>query len=849
MSTIKIYRNEALKPWKLTADKLFKIDDIISYLAQFDPTTISKFQYIHHALEKSIKVVMSQELAQPEYARGIKYVSIQNDSENIVYYYVKNCIIRSQNAVQLDLVMDVLNTFTDGTDYKFKKNTRIIREHKDRITLNESARKITINNGSLLFAPNLNYEVGQSVQLLRNTTLILEGEIESITFDGDDNLTQMIIYFESEKTTDEIETLLRTPPLATFFIDNGLGDGAYAFTTKTYTIVSVGSYWRNIDAVNENINPYLQCGDSNGVKLESASLKNQNWYLLYRNQNDPSDSLVNPVECYLVPEEATPVSNGMIVNGRIYGENLEPNKFYYIPLSVNDFTGNITPVQQTITLPDGTELGAGLNYNNNYALALLQRNSDGTINVYYQNFDLALASISVEQNYTSVPYVVVSIPCPYEVLTYYVKTDDFWIAGTDMFNDDDMSEWDENTTPNYLNAIEDLDRTEAKNIKLIKVPYCPFDFAINQAIDLSSSPEWEYTYFSQASGLDFYALKLRDNNMKLHATYKWSSPTYHPFRNLYLGYDSLNPAITDLRRTALLDSKLFHSEFYKPNYFYDSFSYAIQLEKCDLQKMMLHLNYQHIDIRFDMTSTINSRFMFSFTNYEMRFADQNYAKIMPITRNNEEVLYNVPYINYIRTGYNYDVKAKNLSNVANWTGVGLSVASIGASLLAPSVPLKVAGVVAGLISMATTIKSAITTTIQNEQSLQNKIQQTQNQTASVSGSDDVDLMSVYAENRLKYLVYEPMPNMKALLSELFFYTGYNSGRMAIPTHNNRCNFDYLECDAVFEEVGTNLSRDIIEELKNSFKVGVTYIHKTTRGTDPWDIEQKYENWENSLLEG
>ena len=143
---------------------------------------------------------------------------------------------------------------------------------------------------------------------------------------------------------------------------------------------------------------------------------------------------------------------------------------------------------------------------------------------------------------------------------------------------------------------------------------------------------------------------------------------------------------------------------------------------------------------------------------------------------------------------------------------------------------------------------AITTSIQSEENLKAKLLQAENQTASVRGSDDVDLMSVYAENRLKYLIYQPMPNMKSLLNDLFFYAGYNSGRMGVPNHNTRINFDYLECEAILETNGGNIPQDIIDEIVNLYKTGVTFIHQTNRNTDKWDIEQKYENWERSLLE-
>ena len=136
--------------------------------------------------------------------------------------------------------------------------------------------------------------------------------------------------------------------------------------------------------------------------------------------------------------------------------------------------------------------------------------------------------------------------------------------------------------------------------------------------------------------------------------------------------------------------------------------------------------------------------------------------------------------------------------------------------------------------------------MQNEENLARKQQELKNQTSSVSGSDDVDLMSIYAENRLKYLIYEPTPIMKNMLNDLFFYAGYYSNRIGLPNHNTRVNFDYLEADAVIEKTD-NIPNDCLEELINSFKNGVSYIHKTARSSNKWDLAQQYENWEKTLF--
>ena len=384
-----------------------------------------------------------------------------------------------------------------------------------------------------------------------------------------------------------------------------------------------------------------------------------------------------------------------------------------------------------------------------------------------------------------------------------------------------------------------VDRTDAKNIKLIKLPYCPYPFnVIGGKLNIIDT-SWFYKEISQYDGTPLHVIQLNNLNTKLEADI--SADNTNPFDKLL--HSSINPSISDLRTYE--DPKLLHSEFYAPSFVYDSFTLRIDLEKCDLAWYID--NNTNNTIKFTMTSTINSKFLFTFTSYHSDKSESNFYNVIPVARNNEVVLYNVPYINYIRTGYQYDIKNKNISNISNAIGLGLSAASIGASLLAPTVPLKVAGVVASAVSLAMSVKNTIVSAMQNENSIQQKLQQTKNQAASVSGSDDVDLMTEYCGNRLLYMVYEPNTVMKSLINDLFFYAGYRSERMGLPNHNTRVNFDYLECDAVFENLGS-IPNDCLEELVNAFKNGVTYLHKTTRGNKTkWDFRQEYENWEVSLI--
>lgn len=828
MSTIKLYSstNTSAGAWKLIPGKLFKIDSFSDYLAQFTPLVVSKVQYIRHGLDIFVKLDLSQTKAQPNATSGYKYMSIQNTDEGIVYYFIDKATWRSANCVEFHLIMDVLNTYQDGSDYVFKANTRIIREHKDRFyrkTLKsyivlgwtddvDSGGSVSLNQvvevrdedvgGNLIFKGKL-YEKGPKYCSI---------EVDLSIYDKD----SIDAYFDGLNYQDPV------------YIVNEYGN-FFAIADITYEWQYQYAFYRKIDYVNENINPILIRNNDKNI-IEDLDALNQNWYLLYRNQNDPDpDDLINPVECYLIPEEETDTDVGVVVGGRLYPSWLEEGKTYLFDLG----TGSGI----TATLSNGVATSDFASWD----LRLIITKAGNKINVMFGicwNPGVPTNWI-IKWQYDDIDYIDFdSVPVPYNVYTN--PTIDFNFLWTHSF-----SESFTNTLPyTNLNGIQDLDRADAKNIKCIKLPYCPYGLDYYGNIIHVDGVIWERASFNQASGTTMYALHLLDTSIKLEKNLAVNSNSLNPFS--ILKSSTLTPSIDD-ERTTMLDSKMYHSEFYAPTYVYDSFSLKVELETCQLDYYVSN-GVNTNTIKFTMTSTINSKFMFTLTSYVADKNTQNFYNVIPIARNNEIVLYNVPYINYIRSGYNYDVKNKNIQTGSSWIGVGLSALGIGASLLVPSAPLKVAGVVGSLVSMASAIKGAVTTTMQGEENLKAKLLQAENQTASVKGSDDVDLMSEYCGNKLQYMIYKPTPIMESMLNDLFYYAGYNSGRMGVPNHNTRCNFDYLECDAVLESAGANIPQEIIDEIKNCYKVGVTFIHKSSRTSNKWDIEQKYENWENSLLE-
>ena len=840
-STVKLYYSGgSYGQWELLPGKLLKVDNISAYLATKSFVQVNTVQYQKLKLEMQLKLDLSQNYAAPLTSTTFKYLSIQNSDQSIHYYFVKKIDWASLSCVVFDLVLDVLNTFQETTDYVFKENTRIVREHKDRFKkanydVTFAKENLLDHSGYIAVNDTVHFEIyGETGEHFQGTCVAIDEHGFEIVYENVDmELLQKFLGDYAEH----------------IIISNG---NEWEWYQKLKIVDVDFSVYRNIDYIQEGINPILQCQGGLGEALEDKTPLNQHWHLLYRNVNqlqDPdtgAEVLNNPVECYLIPDEATSIIVSSITSGRLNYSSLELGKYYMISVSTS------SPVD-VITLDDGTELGSNQvdpyddgfiilyrNSNNRIVLSFVCRNIETASTQRWGIIGPAYESEYITLNHLPVTYSKVnSIPFHYPTTSNLVTT----------YNNGTYGTWTNSTTPQVTDSIDSLDKTDARNIKLIKLPYAPYDFKIrSNKIDLSSDVNWSLAPIDQDGG-DCYALKLNNINTRLQHQLSTLGMTADPFWYLEVhdSYDAVkNASVNDNRVVGDLESKLFNSEFFQPTYFYDSFQFKAELEKVDVDKFITDRIYWDdvTTITFTMTKTINSKFSFSFDDYYTRLATSNLPKVLPIARNNEEVLYNVPYLNYVRTGFNYDVKAKNLQNASNMVGLGISGGTLLASLLLPSIPLKVAGIVGSLASMAMSVKGAIVSNQSAENSIQSKLTQARNQTDSVAGSDDVDLMTEYCGNRLRYIEYNPNPVMKSLLNDLFFYAGYRSDRMGLPNHHTRAHFDYLECEASLQSI-RSIPAECLAELINSFKAGVTYIHYVS-GVG-WDMAQSKENWEISIL--
>ena len=558
--------------------------------------------------------------------------------------------------------------------------------------------------------------------------------------------------------------------------------------TMTLTILI-----RKIDAYNENITPEL-------YKTAEDYLRPFNgidWYLVYRNATSSENSAVN---CYLVPSKNIPVAcNSSLV---VTAGNLERGYFYgWYDVQTSTTTYYyalfVTPAGQLTLYSGVTGSAYAINWIKIEEIESYTFTSSPVILKRYTALMYSESEFKDPSNYTEITIAIDKI---------------------------------------YLNSINDIDRTDAQIIKIISLPYSPVNLTYENNMFVFNPNVWNYD-------TTFGALKLMKTNIKFTTLLSNVSNNEIDYTT-YLDYFPI--ALSDITKESVdrikEESKLYNSNFYYRKFVYDSFSYAV------IGENIIYSDYSSNNyIRFTMTRTINSRFMFSF-GFKLKVETQDYDNLLIISRNNEETLYNSAYLNYIRTGYNYDVKVKNqkiaydsFSTIVSAIGAIASLAASGATS-GLSIPAAVGFGVNTISSMVSLGYSAIS----SEQSIQQKLKQYQNQSTSVSGADDVDLLNQYAGNCLKLVTYEMRDEFKQRIADIFWYTGYASDSYGVPDYKSRCRFNYLQCEPYIDyyEYKNLIDEEYNTALMSCWRAGVTIIHKYD---NDWDLSLTKHNYETSLL--
>lgn len=568
---------------------------------------------------------------------------------------------------------------------------------------------------------------------------------------------------------------------------------------------------RNIDIYNEGQLPKLFRKSTNVIRNSNADV---DWYLVYKNPEFRVKTDLEVIDCLIYPSQQVQLANSTprtnvdlftLSQLPIYSDDVVWITWDLNPSCVITISSTAT---QTYTLsetgPRYVRISKGTTgmwnvwvyngYKNGEVGDLIYNRSDVT-HLYLNNFSTLIYSKPSEYTRANIENNV------YKILYYPIFPSIYRLSPFSIVN-----------------------RSNSKMIKIIKLPYSPFTIDTS----ITSIPSW---YELQSGGLR--KTNIEDTNQCTLVN-----------KVTQLNENVINIDLSSIKNyqkgNMNYESKLYHSDYHYYKFYYDSFSIGLDLEKC---KASLTFNY---DIVFKATNTVNSKFLFNIEGYETDGkGEEDFDKYICVSRNNEITIYSNEFINYIKTGYNYDLKNKShqvMGQVINSvSGAGSNIAQTG--LMSSLSETRNAFFKASLAGSAISLVGNIASTINSEMSAQNnineKLTRKLNQATSISGSDDVDLMSDYTSNRLRVSLYEVSDKMKENLYNLFYYAGYIGNVQKIPDTNSRTYFNFVQCLPVFI-VNANINDDMLEDVKSRFQEGVTFIHNVNNF---WDVNQTMENWE------
>ena len=286
-------------------------------------------------------------------------------------------------------------------------------------------------------------------------------------------------------------------------------------------------------------------------------------------------------------------------------------------------------------------------------------------------------------------------------------------------------------------------------------------------------------------------------------------------------------------RDVYYESKLYGSYVTTHALAYDNFTLPVQLE---------YLPTWDNEITVDFLVPLNLT-----NNYLIKIRSLSETKLYSNTlvcqRSNTIQVCSDAALEYIRTGYNYDLKEQSLTNFKNSLGIASSVSNIGLGLAAKGSSLGAVSALQGASSLASNLSSVITSNIENELSLAKKRDEVVNSAPGVSGNSDLSYFKYYSGNNFKYTTSEPTQEVWNSIYDLFYYSGYadNLYYNEMPTIKTREYFNYLQCDIGYININNHKERIRILE---AFQNGVTFewYYNST-----WLLEgTEYENWETSI---
>lgn len=566
---------------------------------------------------------------------------------------------------------------------------------------------------------------------------------------------------------------------------------------------------RDVDDYDEGITPVKTLVSQ--VKMTSAQ-SNYDWYLIYKNKADITENTTVPIDCFCCASQEINVNIPAGQNGIDLSSYSEHDSIYILALSNNPVTFTLKGETYTIS-QDGEYKALEIVIRSGVGFAYIVKDS-GTVNI-----SGITGTILVD--------LPGSVMCQYVSNWNYTPTGYSELIG-DLVQQNPTS-FTIGTSESKIRSIDTINRTDTRIVKIIKMPYAPFDATMLSG-KLVVPDGWSF-----ANGY----LKLNNLNEEFIST----CATLSTARDLQVTIPAGDR--TTVTNDKTYESKLKNSNFYSWKFYYDNFNKEIMMERTVLDADSSEL--PKLRVQFKQSNNLSSNSLFYFTEEgNLTYNEPNlYGEYLNVNRQNEVALYSSDYLNYIRSGYNYDKKAKTLQAASGWLGTGLNAIGAVGSLAsrAKTGALGLSGLISFGTSTIQTLSSTIFNTIAAENALQQKLESLRLSPASVSNTEDLNLLSFYNGNRLISVKEKCTDEIENQIYNLFRLTGYSCNEYAIPDFNSRTWFNFIQCDADFDESKWKYGQDFLNDLKSKLAIGVTIFHRVN---DYYDFNQELENFESWL---
>lgn len=380
-------------------------------------------------------------------------------------------------------------------------------------------------------------------------------------------------------------------------------------------------------------------------------------------------------------------------------------------------------------------------------------------------------------------------------------------------------------------------KTDPRLIKIIELPYAPFDYTETDGI-FQIPNGWQVDSYG--------ALRLIDADKV-------------DFKSSVVSYDNLAPepfVITDvINEQGIMkkanpeeyETKLWNSSYYSLKYIYDGDYHAVKLEEFE----HLAMPEYSLNVNFHSSTGMDNSIAFEFKSTEQ--LDTDFGDWLISNRTTEVPYYTNEYLNYLRYGKAVDERNRNLSVASTivggigstiTTGASLAFAITGAGAASGGI---IGAAIGGSIGLVSTIIATSSSISKAKDQINSKIDQYTHQSSSIQASNDLSIFKKYGKNKLLQVEYQPTRELRDSIGRYFHLYGYSCDEYGVPNWNTRLWSEYYVMEPDFWM--SYIEKDYEDDISTRMKAGFRLLHRvnTHEVSGLYDFESEHENWERSLL--